>query len=72
MIARNYIVLFLFLRIKRFPTIVRKLHDELKKFNNSAILPGNLPWDSKGDPNLWDHSWTNFGDYINVRVNAAT
>ncbi|XP_018374797.1 PREDICTED: arylsulfatase B [Trachymyrmex cornetzi] len=58
--------------VKQFPTIVRKLQDELKKFNSSALLPGNLPWDSKGDPNLWDHTWNNFGDYINVMVNAAT
>lgn len=71
MIACNYIVLLLFLRVKRFPTIVRKLQDELKKFNSSAIPSGNLPWDSKGDPNLWDHTWNNFGDYINVRVNTA-
>lgn len=58
--------------VKQFPTIVRKLQEELKKFNNTAILPGNLPWDSKADPNLWDHTWNNFGDYINnVMMSAA-
>ncbi|XP_067209079.1 arylsulfatase B-like isoform X2 [Linepithema humile] len=57
--------------VKQFPTIVKKLQDELKKFNSTAILPGNLPWDSKANPNLWDHTWNNFGDYINVMMNAA-
>ncbi|GAB1863453.1 Arylsulfatase B [Camponotus japonicus] len=58
--------------VKQFPTIVRKLQEELKKFNNTAILPGNLPWDSKADPSLWDHTWNNFGDYINnVMMSAA-
>ena len=68
----NFVINLFFFSHQRFPTIVRKLQDELKKFNNSALLPGNLPWDSKGDPNLWDHTWNNFGDYINVMVNAAT
>ncbi|XP_070150541.1 arylsulfatase B [Polyergus mexicanus] len=57
--------------VRQFPTIVRKLQEELKKINNTAILPGNLPWDSKADPNLWDHTWNNFGDYINnVMISA--
>ncbi|XP_029674615.1 arylsulfatase B [Formica exsecta] len=57
--------------VKQFPTIVRKLQEELKKINNTAILPGNLPWDSKADPNLWDHTWNNFGDYINNVMMSA-
>ncbi|RLU15878.1 hypothetical protein DMN91_011634 [Ooceraea biroi] len=56
---------------RQFPTIIRKLQDELRKFNSTAIPPGNLPWDSKGDPSLWDHTWTNFGDYVNVMLSAA-
>ncbi|KAM0735511.1 Arylsulfatase J [Formica fusca] len=58
--------------VKQFPTIVRKLQEELKKINNTAILPGNLPWDSKADPNLWDHTWNNFGDYINNVMMSAS
>lgn len=66
------LITFCFACRQRFPTIVRKLQEELKKFNNTAILPGNLPWDSKADPNLWDHTWNNFGDYINnVMMSAA-
>ncbi|KAG7198408.1 hypothetical protein KM043_005796 [Ampulex compressa] len=57
--------------IDEFPTIVKKLQDELKKMNATAIRPGNLPWVSRADPNLWDHVWTNFGDYTNVVVNSA-
>ncbi|XP_047351352.1 arylsulfatase J isoform X2 [Vespa velutina] len=53
------------------PTILKKLQDEVKKFNATAIPPGNLPWNEKADPKLWDHTWTNFGDYIDTMTSAA-
>jgi hypothetical protein len=43
--------------------IVQQLEAKLSKFNSSAIPPGNIPWDNKGNPILWDHTWNNFGDY---------
>ncbi|XP_014229702.1 arylsulfatase B [Trichogramma pretiosum] len=45
------------------PDILQKLEEELVKLNATAIPPGNLPWDKKGNPALWDHTWNNFGDY---------
>ncbi|XP_032663859.1 arylsulfatase B isoform X1 [Odontomachus brunneus] len=57
--------------VKQFPTIMRKLQDELKRFNSTAIYPGNLPWDNKADPSLWDHTWSNFGDYVNFLTAVA-
>ncbi|XP_014485072.1 PREDICTED: arylsulfatase J [Dinoponera quadriceps] len=51
--------------VEQFPTIMRKLQDELKRFNSTAIYPNNLPWDNRADPSLWDHTWNNFGDYVN-------
>lgn len=35
----------------------------LRDTNATAVPPGNRPWDPKADPQLWDHTWTNFGDY---------
>lgn len=49
-----------------FPTILKKLQEEIKKFNDTAIPPGNLPWDDRGNPELWDHTWNNFGDYSDI------
>ncbi|XP_012270493.1 arylsulfatase B [Orussus abietinus] len=52
------------------PDMLAKLQGELKRWNSTAVRPGNLPWDSKADPKLWDHLWTNFGDFT-VMVNVA-
>ncbi|KAJ8670681.1 hypothetical protein QAD02_001940 [Eretmocerus hayati] len=46
-----------------YPDIVRQLEEELSKFNSTVVPPGNLPWDNKGNPALWNHTWNNFGDY---------
>ena len=62
----------LVLLCSRFPTIASTLQDELRKWNATAVLPGNLPWDPKADPSFWDHTWTNFGDYLNVLANNVS
>ncbi|XP_076641495.1 arylsulfatase B [Halictus rubicundus] len=49
----------------KLPTIVSRLQAELQKLNATAIPPGNLPWDDRANPALWDHVWLNFGDYLN-------
>ncbi|XP_066583674.1 arylsulfatase J-like [Prorops nasuta] len=46
-----------------YPNIMKHLEDELQKWNASAVKPGNLPWDNKASPDIYDHTWTNFGDY---------
>nr|XP_050849642.1 arylsulfatase B [Vespula vulgaris] len=56
---------------QELPTILKKLQEEVKKFNATAIPPSNLPWNKKADPKLWDHTWTNFGDYIDTTTTAA-
>lgn len=48
------------------------LKEKLSLLNASAILPGNLPWDKRGNPDYWDHTWTNFGDYLNVFANNVS
>ncbi|XP_075211571.1 arylsulfatase B-like [Lycorma delicatula] len=47
----------------RFPNILSHLSSIVKKFNKTAVPPGNMPVDSRGDPKFWDYLWTNFGDY---------
>ncbi|XP_043492499.1 arylsulfatase J [Polistes fuscatus] len=53
------------------PTILKKLQEEIKKFNATAISPGNAQWDHNANPELWDHTWTNFGDYVDILTTAA-
>ncbi|XP_044255571.1 arylsulfatase J isoform X1 [Tribolium madens] len=49
---------------KENPKIVMNLEEALNKYNNTAIPPGNLPLDPRGNPKYWNYTWTNFGDYI--------
>ncbi|XP_043598964.1 arylsulfatase B-like [Bombus pyrosoma] len=58
--------------INKYPSLVTELRDRLRKLNATAILPGNLPWDSRANPDYWDHTWTNFGDYLNVFANNVS
>ncbi|XP_044748202.1 arylsulfatase B [Coccinella septempunctata] len=48
----------------RFPDVVKKLEEILQRYNATAVPPGNLPFDQRGDPKYWDYIWTNFGDYL--------
>lgn len=45
------------------PSIVKELFSRLLEYNKTAVPPGNLPIDPKGNPKLWNNMWTNFGDY---------
>lgn len=58
--------------ISRYPSVVSDLKERLRVLNATAILPGNLPWDKRANPNYWDHTWTNFGDYLNVFANNVS
>ncbi|XP_055382349.1 arylsulfatase J, partial [Condylostylus longicornis] len=46
-----------------FPSILKSLLKDIERYNATAIPPNNKPRDPKGDPRLWDNTWTNFGDY---------
>lgn len=48
----------------KYPNIMKTLMMRLEEFNASALPPGNLPIDERGNPNYFNHVWTNFGDYI--------
>ncbi|XP_078047893.1 arylsulfatase B [Augochlora pura] len=48
------------------PAIVDAIQAELTTINATAIKPGNLPWDNKANPDMWEHVWLNFGDYKGV------
>lgn len=50
----------------RNPQITTLLQLQLLKWNRTALLATNIPVDSRGDPKLWDYTWTNFGDYITM------
>ncbi|XP_016920207.1 arylsulfatase B [Apis cerana] len=58
--------------IEKYPSVVSDLKERLRALNASAILPGNLPWDKRANPDYWDHTWTNFGDYLNVFANNVS
>ncbi|XP_033334236.2 arylsulfatase B [Megalopta genalis] len=48
------------------PSIISAIQTELAALNATAVEPGNLPWDDKANPELWDHVWVNFGDYSQI------
>uniref|UniRef100_A0A336MIA9 CSON000254 protein n=1 Tax=Culicoides sonorensis TaxID=179676 RepID=A0A336MIA9_CULSO len=48
---------------KLYPTILNAILDRLKYHNSTALPPNNVPTDPRGDPRLWDYTWTNFDDY---------
>lgn len=51
---------------QKYPHIANTMLNVLSKYNQSAIPPGNLPLDPRGDPRYWDYVWLNFGDYSNT------
>lgn len=42
---------------------MQTLEIALDNYNKTAVQPGNMPLDPRGDPRFWDYVWTNFGDY---------
>ncbi|KAJ3658164.1 hypothetical protein Zmor_009922 [Zophobas morio] len=48
---------------KEYPQILKNLQEILEKYDATAIPPGNLPLDPRGDPKYWNYTFTNFGDY---------
>ncbi|XP_018576345.1 arylsulfatase B [Anoplophora glabripennis] len=49
---------------QEYPQILTNLENILTEYNKTAIPPGNLPLDLRGDPKYWNYVFTNFGDYI--------
>lgn len=49
---------------EKFPTILKTMMIRLQEFNLTAIAPGNMPIDERGNPIYFNRVWTNFGDYI--------
>lgn len=49
---------------EREPELLKDLLDLLRKVNETAVPPGNLPLDPQGLPQRWGYVWTNFGDLI--------
>ncbi|XP_060530121.1 arylsulfatase I-like [Cylas formicarius] len=45
-----------------YEDILRDLQDTLAGYNKTALPPGNLPLDPRGDPKNWNYVFTNFGD----------
>jgi len=56
----------------RYPEILRKLSQELRRENATAVPPANLPIDPRGNPKFWDHIWTDFADYGHRRNEAKS
>lgn len=48
----------------QYPQILETLAHRLLDLNSSALPPGNLPLDPRGNPLYYDHVWTNFGDFL--------
>lgn len=64
---KNVFYLFIF----RYPLKLKELEDALFVYNTTAIPPGNLQLDPRGDPKHWNYVWTNFGDYEDVVVRTV-
>ncbi|KAK0093577.1 hypothetical protein PV326_013202 [Microctonus aethiopoides] len=46
-----------------YPDVLNNLKNELNKWNATAITPRKLKADARANPEFWDHTWNNFGDY---------
>ncbi|XP_019869288.1 arylsulfatase B isoform X2 [Aethina tumida] len=53
-----------------FPEILHRLEETLSKYNETAIPPGNLPLDPRGNPKYHNFVWTNFGDFYQTIVES--
>ncbi|KAL1402720.1 hypothetical protein pipiens_000950, partial [Culex pipiens pipiens] len=47
---------------ERFPAILDSMLKKLDAYNATAVPPGNLALDTRGDPRFWGFTWHNFGD----------
>ncbi|EDS35430.1 arylsulfatase b [Culex quinquefasciatus] len=47
---------------ERFPAILDSMLKKLDAYNATAVPPGNLALDTRGDPRFWGYTWHNFGD----------
>lgn len=49
--------------------MVQTLLNQLQLINETAVPPTNKPDDPRGNPRLWNYTWTNFGDYVEPKNN---
>ncbi|XP_058835002.1 arylsulfatase B [Topomyia yanbarensis] len=47
---------------EKYPTILESMLKKLDAHNATAVPPGNMPLDTRGDPRFWSYTWHNFGD----------
>ncbi|XP_034105174.1 arylsulfatase B [Drosophila albomicans] len=57
---------------KQYPKVLELLLKELQLANATAVPPSNKPDDPRGNPRLWNYTWTNFGDYSDSKNNIIT
>lgn len=43
--------------------MLEKLEEELRRWNETAVPSRKVKADPRSNPELWDHTWTNFDDY---------
>nr|XP_022913475.1 arylsulfatase I [Onthophagus taurus] len=48
---------------EKFPSVLKDLQKRISDWNTTAVPPGNLPVDPRGDPKYFEYVWTNFGDH---------
>jgi len=54
-----------------YPNILESMSQILDTFNSTAVPPSNQALDPFGLPELWNHVWTDFGDYENQNPSAS-
>lgn len=57
---------------KQYPKVLEVMLKELQLVNATAIPPSNKPDDPRGNPRLWNYTWTNFGDFSETRNNIIS
>ena len=51
-----------------FPDVVRLMERTVELFRETAVPPANKPIDPRGDPKLYNYTWTNWMDYYDEFV----
>ncbi|KAK7067813.1 hypothetical protein SK128_028267 [Halocaridina rubra] len=54
----------------KHPDIVATTKLLLEMHNNSAVAPGNKPFDPAANPKYWGYAWTNWLDYPQPHVDT--